>query len=716
MRRYEVGTDGTTITTFSYTNAAKGEDGYATINFTITGSFVDTPNVRAACEGNWISRTVTCNAPTNNGRTVTGSVEVKPTTAYVGDERKGKLSLYVPYYGATGIGQIDLTAAGSTNIGLSSTDRGMQILEKSAEETEATVTFSLDEGGNAPSSSGPCKLAFDFDYTLTNEITENGVRVETGNGFSNTYKANGWLGAGACTYDASTKTYTQKIDLTYNMDTEKSRTAAVIVYSPSGREVTRFVIEQDKLEEPENPDVPVIDNIPITKLVPSGNDAANCYIITGPGRYELPAYKGAYKAAQLTDDKKCEGRPVEVWNDNSANVIEFFQKDLADSKILIDINPTKTNGNVTGHSGAVSNGNAVVAVKGDDDKILWSWHLWFCADGEPATEIYPTSSVNMMDRNIGASAQGEESPLYYQGGRKDPLYPSNSLYSSASGGSMELAIENPSTFYKEWASSGWAAAKSQHDPCPPGYKIPSIDAWSKVKSEFSRTDATEMSFIYNQLSPRIVYNYSGYIDLQGEFQDEIAGEGISGKTQYSILGNTTVSTPTRQTGNSSLPSGAPVKYSEIYYNLYDQTVTGNLWANPTSQENYNSLEYGYKDKGIQIISYKKTIGTWKAKTTSKLDWSTFPPKRVETTVYDADYTNATINTITVPSDADNIEAVIGSTDYNALITPIKADIAVSNMTFSNIFEKIGEAFTKEPVYEKQNRSSVHGLQVRCVKE
>lgn len=725
MRRYEVSTDGTTITTFSYTNAAKGEDGYATINFTITGNFVDTPNVRAACEGNWISGTVTCNPPTNNGRTVTGSVEVKPTTAYVGDERKGKLSLYVPYYGATGIGQIDLTAAGSTNIGLSGTDRGMQILEKSAEETEATVTFSLDEGGSAPSSSGPCKLAFDFDYTLTNTIEENGVRVETGNGFSNTYKANGWLGAGACTYDASTKTYTQKIDLTYNMDTEKSRTAAVIVYSPSGREVTRFVIEQDKLEEPENPDVPVIDNIPITKLVPSGNDAANCYIITGPGRYELPAYKGAYKAAQLTDDKKCEGRPVEVWNDNSANVIEFFQKDLADSKILIDINPTKTNGKVTGHSGAVSNGNAVVAVKGDDGKILWSWHLWFCPNGAPGTQTYPAGSdskvYKLMDRNLGATISPTidllsntltywQDGLFYQWGRKDPIR-------------LDAAKKNANTekyadvqFDPNWnASDSWTASKSVTDPCPPGYKVPSSDVWREGESDgtmelltkYTLTDVYPYEVVSDNIPAAVVYPYLGYINNSGSKINGTAStsssEGTSTATDYPIIGKvyTLISPNKADIGYDTEPSYPPVRFDEVTYRNQDIEVSSYLWTSSTE----NAIQYGYTSKGKEIVSYKYQVGEWKRSTS--YDWVNGKLQKV--TVYRANWTGGWSALIEGQYDKDTNE-------WNDKLDDIFDTYGGIRRT--DIFDilNLGQILNRKFLYDKTTNNVKSANPVRCVAE
>ena len=89
----------------------------------------------------------------------------------------------------------------------------------------------------------------------------------------------------------------------------------------------------------------------------------------------------------------CEGTPDIIWNDNSNNQIEFFQQTLAEDKILIDIMPIKdaTTGKVTGHStGSVSNGNALVAIKDESGKILWSWHLWFWPlNSDLPTEAYP---------------------------------------------------------------------------------------------------------------------------------------------------------------------------------------------------------------------------------------------------------------------------------------------------------------------------------------
>ena len=448
--------------------------------------------------------------------------------------------------------QITLNASSSSDITVSSTPtRGMQIIEKSADQTETTVSFKLDEGGNAPSSSGPCKslpLVIDYEYTLNSStvITETldgkEVKVETGNGFSKTSKSNGWLGAGACTYDSETKTYTQKINMTYNMDTQSSRAAAVVVYSPSGREVTRFVIIQGALPTPANPDKPVIDNIPITKLVASNSDAANCYIISQPGRYELPAYKGAFKAVDLGTAEKCEGTPDIIWNDNSNNQIEFFQQTLAEDKILIDIMPIKdaTTGKVTGHStGSVSNGNALVAIKDESGKILWSWHLWFWPlNSDLPTEAYPgTANNKLLDRNLGASAQGSDGGLFYQSGRKDPLKPTLNTYDIITENNLESAVNNPTSFYTKWSSTtGWdSSSKSNNDPCPPGYKVPSAEVWAKSKDSFTRlVNMNDLNFIYNELVPTIIYPYSGYVNNNGVHEEGYAG-GITDKTSNRII-------------------------------------------------------------------------------------------------------------------------------------------------------------------------------------
>ncbi len=92
----------------------------------------------------------------------------------------------------------------------------------------------------------------------------------------------------------------------------------------------------------------------------------------------------------------------------------------------------------------INPGNAVICVTDDDDKVLWSWHLWVAPgfDAE-ATAFSPTANANctgvtMMDRNLGAFDNGMSGKtdnakwnaqaaygLVYQWGRKDPFHVEN---------------------------------------------------------------------------------------------------------------------------------------------------------------------------------------------------------------------------------------------------------------------------------------------------
>jgi hypothetical protein len=151
-------------------------------------------------------------------------------------------------------------------------------------------------------------------------------------------------------------------------------------------------------------------------------------------------------------------------------------------------------------------GNAVIAAyDGPYDEgnptgnILWSWHIWI-----PKTTIEEgsygySSSVTMMDRNLGALvtadtevADSQSSGMYYQWGRKDPLRavgsfteavaattaPAGIWTSEAKQGTLLEARQHPTVMYLNeiWTSDMyadlWAEAKTENDPCPPGWKIP----------------------------------------------------------------------------------------------------------------------------------------------------------------------------------------------------------------------------------------------------
>ncbi|MBQ5727152.1 MAG: hypothetical protein IIV58_06800 [Alistipes sp.] len=171
-------------------------------------------------------------------------------------------------------------------------------------------------------------------------------------------------------------------------------------------------------------------------------------------------------------------------------------------------------------------GNAVVAAYDNNDKIIWSWHIW-ATDGDiNDNAITASNGVVFMDRNLGAYSNPNGSTdadeifngygMYYQWGRKDPFYrpydyafkgnTDKTVYSATNttvrfkyadaekydeAGSMEFAIQNPTIFvrgskdndydwlYNEHCNDLWGdkATKSQYDPCPKGWRLPSEDSF-----------------------------------------------------------------------------------------------------------------------------------------------------------------------------------------------------------------------------------------------
>lgn len=175
---------------------------------------------------------------------------------------------------------------------------------------------------------------------------------------------------------------------------------------------------------------------------------------------------------------------------------------------------------------AVRNGNAVVALTDEYNKVLWSWHLWVCEGYDPAVtqQQYYCGAV-MMDRNLGATnaTPGDIGAvgLLYQWGRKDPfpgmgVYNNSSfakstaefgtVYSSTETGTKEYAVAHPMQFitsdWRSWLyeyvpeedSKLWGdGTKTKFDPCPPGWCVP------KGGSEgvFAQSLNTDQEFTHN---------------------------------------------------------------------------------------------------------------------------------------------------------------------------------------------------------------------------
>lgn len=227
------------------------------------------------------------------------------------------------------------------------------------------------------------------------------------------------------------------------------------------------------------------------------NGMANCYIVSGAGKYHFSAVKGNSSEAVgtvatvevLWETFGTSATPkkgdliAEVSYDNATNAVRFTT------------------------AAEFRKGNALIAAKDATDKILWSWHIWMT--DKPEDQVYNNGAGTMLDRNLGATSAtpGDVGALglLYQWGRKDPFMGASDIaegtttlaastigtwpdpvVSDKAKGTIDYAVSNPVTFIlgnknnDDWYYTGsegidnsrWKSSKTIFDPCPPGYRVP----------------------------------------------------------------------------------------------------------------------------------------------------------------------------------------------------------------------------------------------------
>lgn len=137
-------------------------------------------------------------------------------------------------------------------------------------------------------------------------------------------------------------------------------------------------------------------------------------------------------------------------------------------------------------------GNVLIAAIDENDVILWSWHLWIT--DQPEEELYINHEGRMyyvLDRNVGATRADrgtdeqwrEAVGMHYQWGRKDPF--TNGYQTANSQLTMSRSIQHPTRMpvTSQWMETAIPQAwddttKTIYDPCPAGYKIIPLDAWT----------------------------------------------------------------------------------------------------------------------------------------------------------------------------------------------------------------------------------------------
>ena len=235
---------------------------------------------------------------------------------------------------------------------------------------------------------------------------------------------------------------------------------------------------------------------------------ANCYIVSASGKFTFPMVKGN------STESVGEVSSMEIlWKSFGTDVVPESGDLITEVYCKGDLAYF-----VTGTE--FKKGNALIAAKDKDGKILWSWHIWMT--DKPEDQVYKNNAGTMMDRNLGATSvtpgEVEAIGLLYQWGRKDPFLGSSSTTESvmakstldpwpstvdpATGGTIEYVIANPTTFiksenswYYDWLEDQndnlWNKVKTIYDPCPPGYKVSDSDIWIKagLRSDKSNNSA-----------------------------------------------------------------------------------------------------------------------------------------------------------------------------------------------------------------------------------
>ncbi|MBQ6612544.1 MAG: hypothetical protein IIX19_02375 [Alistipes sp.] len=169
-------------------------------------------------------------------------------------------------------------------------------------------------------------------------------------------------------------------------------------------------------------------------------------------------------------------------------------------------------------------GNALIGAYNAAGDLLWSWHIWV-TNSNPTEETITLNNQTMMNINLGADCNSEGEAdgdkigrsygMYYQWGRRTPIvgpeswnfglnadkivynvngYERRLKYeeSTAVTGTTSWANDNPLYIITgnkdnsfDWLYEGheelWSAtSKTEHDPCPAGWRIPDSSVYANL--------------------------------------------------------------------------------------------------------------------------------------------------------------------------------------------------------------------------------------------
>lgn len=213
--------------------------------------------------------------------------------------------------------------------------------------------------------------------------------------------------------------------------------------------------------------------------------------------------------AMMKLDENGKMQPITDYNERvKTPIVELLSNKLTDGKIVF-----RVPGNTDDSSDyrLIYRGNVKIGAY-KNGKIVWSWHIW--VTDKPQNQGYSNGYV-ALDRNLGAVTDDYQtfkpvhsawSGLYYQWGRKDPIFrptvdeqpewadiwpPNKKNYAV----SVAEAHADPTAYFWSSTSNDWTTdtensdyfwgyisvrddvKKTLYDPCPPGYRVPGNALW-----------------------------------------------------------------------------------------------------------------------------------------------------------------------------------------------------------------------------------------------
>lgn len=271
--------------------------------------------------------------------------------------------------------------------------------------------------------------------------------------------------------------------------------------------------------------------VPVTSVSTDAYEGANSYIVSTNSSVVIPL-----------------ARAIKIWNDfggNSPANGKVLDKTTAVAGLAgaltanivwqdagtistVNISPTGATGatgltaNLEVSTGA-SEGNALVQVL-ISGKVLWQWHIWVSNDNPlEDAQIYRVDGVEnwYMNRLLGASSSFDTG-LYYQWGRNVPMKRTGDietisattaerdnltnaiqsekfiLYNSLS--SQDWYSSTVKQWDSRWSSTGLTTGKSPFDPCPYGWRVPTIASPNKPLECLDNSSNTQSDFLTSVLT------------------------------------------------------------------------------------------------------------------------------------------------------------------------------------------------------------------------